>query len=69
MSILFLSTSGCQGAEDPGPLQPPEPKTVGRYQIVSVPAGMILKIDTHNGETDRLVQDPENGAYSWEFVP
>jgi hypothetical protein len=63
-SALCLIVSGCSKAEDPIL----EPIEVGRFQIVSDPAGTVLKIDTHDGFTDRLVQNPETGAYSWEFV-
>ena len=46
----------------------PEPVNVGRYQIVSQPSGVVLRIDTHDGKTSRLVIDPENGSYYWGVV-
>lgn len=66
-STLFLIAGGCAQAPEAS-LEPVEPKAVGRYQIVSEPSGLVLKIDTHDGETARLVNDPETGIYSWELV-
>ena len=45
-----------------------EPINVGRYRIVSEPSGIVLKIDTHDGQTFRLVRNAQTGGYSWEDV-
>lgn len=64
-SILFLS--GCAEAEQ-ATLEPEKPITVGRYQIVMQPSDVVLRIDTYDGNTHRLVNNPENGSYQWEKV-
>lgn len=45
-----------------------EAVTVGRYQIVSEPSGIVMRIDTHDGVTDRLVRDEPTGRYIWERI-
>ena len=57
-------------ASGPEPTQPvgPEPLPVGRYQIVSQPSDVVLRIDTYDGETHRLVFDPSTEGYQWERV-
>lgn len=46
----------------------PESIAVGRYQIVSEPSGVVMRIDTDNGVTDRLVRDEPTGIYTWERI-
>ena len=66
-SILFLIASGCAQAPE-ATSGPAEPITVGRYQIVLEPSGGVLKIDTHGGDTFRLMPMAEDGKYYWDKV-
>ena len=61
---IALIGSGCT----PASVGPADPLAVGRYQIISEPSGLVLKIDTHDGQTFRLVNSPEDNSYSWEMV-
>lgn len=45
-----------------------EPVNVGRFQIVTEPSGIVLKIDTDSGFTERLVRYEPTGTYTWERV-
>ena len=60
-SILFLIASGCAKAPENFPAG-------GRHQIIVEPSGIVLRIDTYNGETFRLANNAENGNYFWERV-
>ena len=63
-SILCFIASGSANPSE----APVEPLPVGRYQIVMQPSDVVLRIDTYDGTTHRLVANPETGAYQWEKV-
>ncbi|MFN3452049.1 MAG: hypothetical protein ACK4ZE_07805 [Sphingorhabdus sp.] len=66
--LIVVFIAGILGSQPSEPLQIAEPLPVGRHQIVSSPSGIVLKIDTYDGNTHRLVNNPLDGSYSWELV-
>ena len=68
LMAIFAFMAWAIGHEPEKPVEVAEPLPIGRHQIVSSPSGIVLRIDTYDGDTHRLVNNPETGLYEWEIV-